>query len=215
MFYFGSFFDIIAYLIYLVTIMTNSVKSLPLQAVLVQILQNNDIKALVAGTSNKQETKIEVYNEDTQKYKVIGTVFDGNMAYLDKSFSPEAYNIIFEFADKSIYDVLMDTYNKNIEFKEKYDHLFDQYRIPQYSLGDAVFYYNKRSKTVYAVPRIQAVSMNSFSTIYYVPSLLAKVNDAVEYTYKKFYDCVFHHILEKPLNQYTEDELIVFHMSKI
>jgi len=195
--------------------MSASIKSLPLQDVIVQLLKSNGLRALVAGTSNKQETQIEVYNEERQTYISIGTVYDGNMAYLDKKFNSKAYNIILNMSDKSIYDVLIDAYSKNIIFKEKYDHLLNQSRPLRYSLCDPVFYYNKRSKKLYAIPRIDVLSMNSFSTIHYVPSLLVKVDDAVNYTYKKFYDSVFQKILEKPLNQYTEDELTVFHMANI
>lgn len=182
-----------------------------LKAKIIAILKSAGYRVIPCGTNSRAVELVQIFKDEFDTYYNFARIVDGNIAYINKNDFPEAYEKILEIVDNSIYELLLSEFQKNLNFKDKY--------CPKsgvrHTHEGASLYYNKRTATLYAVPKIVVVTPSSYSSITFTAKMLSKPSEAVDQLNKEFYSFCFQNVLEKPLNEYTEDELTVFKMKSI
>lgn len=174
-------------------------------------LESSKIKV---SYNNKTDYEISLSSGDGY-LKLLAKVNDGNTMYIMGNRKSDEYHKIFEAADKSLYDAILTAYNENMAFLERYDSIIKNDRKVRIYLEDAYFYYNKRSKKLYAIPTITVQTIAALFSFELYPNQLTKINIVVDKIHENFYEHRFQPFLEKPLNKYTPEELTLLHMVKI
>lgn len=164
--------------------------------------------------NNKTDYEISLSSDDGY-LKLLAKVNDGNTMYIMGNRKSDEYHKIFEAADKSLYNSILTAYEENMAFLKQYDSIIKNYRNVRIYLEDPYFYYNKRSKKLYAIPTITVQTIAALFSFDLYPSQLTKINIAVDKIHENFYQHRFQSFLEKPLNKYSKEELELFHMVKI
>lgn len=164
---------------------------------------------------NKKDFSIDIYYDFIDKYMTFADVIDGNIIHISQSNEDSQYQKIFNASDKSIYDNILVAFAENKAIIEKYNGIIKNERRTIISMGKPYFYYNKRSKKLYALPTIIVNTISSRTQFQLPPSILNKIDKVVNSIHEQFYNLRLIGFLEKPLNLYTEDELTLLHMTKI
>lgn len=182
---------------------------------------NLDPSKIKVDYNNKTDYEINLSSDDGY-LKFLAKVNDGNTMYIrsDRKTDEyhkifEAYHKIFEAADKSLYDSILTAYEENMAFLKQYDSIIKNDRNVRIYLEEPYFYYNKRSKKLYAIPTITVQTIAALFSFEIYPSQLTKINIVVDKIHENFYQHRFQSFLEKPLNKYSKEELELFHMVKI
>lgn len=164
---------------------------------------------------NKKDFSIIIHYDIVDVHKTFSDVFAGNIMHIHPSDENSQYYKIFNASDKSIYDNILVAFAENKAIIEKYNDIIKNERKTIISLGNPYFYYNKRSKKLYALPAIIVNTISSRTQFQLPPSILNKIDKVVNSIHEQFYNQRLIGFLDKPLNQYTSDELLLFHMTKI
>lgn len=189
-----------------------------LEEKILDILNKDKKDVRIPEPDNKTDSEIWLYSDEAngKSYAFpFANLSNGNIASIRKRESPENYDKIFEASNKEIYDKIIEVYEENMTFLKRYESIIKNDRNVRICLEEAYFYYNKRSKKLYAVPTIQVQTIAASFSFYLYPSQLTKINIAVDKIYEDFYHHLFQFFLEKPLNKYSKEELTLFHMIKI
>lgn len=189
-----------------------------LEEKILEIIQKDKKEVRIPEPYNKTDSEIWLYSDglDGQSYpSYFAGLHDGNIVSFKREVSPENYEKIFNASNKDLYDKILEAYHENMNFFKKYKSIIKNDRNVCISLDDPYFYYNKRSKKLYAVPSIEVQTIAALFSFYLYPSQLTKVDLAVNKIHEDFYYQLFQSFLEKPLNKYSKEELELFHMIKI
>jgi len=174
-----------------------------------------DLSKIKIYNNNKKDFEIQVFFDHLDKYRNIADVYDGNLMFMRIPYEDSEYKKIFEAADKSLYDSILKAYYENMAIIEKYKSLIDNKRKVVFYLKESYFYYNKRSKKLFVIPSIKVNTVSSMFQFQLPVSMLNKMENVVDSIHDQFFSQLLNVFLEKPLNHYTNDELILFHMTKI
>lgn len=189
-----------------------------LEEKILEIIKKDKKEVRIPEPSNKTDSEIWLYthkDKDNSFQIFFANLTDGNMAHIRRDEDSENYDKVFEASDKEIYNKIIEVYEENMAFFNRYKSIIKNDRNVRIYLEDPYFYYNKRSKKLYAIPTIKVQTIAASFSFYLYPSQLKKINIAVDKIYEDFYQHLFQFFLEKPLNKYSEEELTVFHMIKI
>ena len=113
-----------------------------------------------------------------------------------------------------MYNRLMQTYEENMTFFKRYEDKIKNNRNVNISLKDPEFFYNKRSKKLYIMPVIQVRTASALYYFNFSIKDLSNIEKTVDQLFERFYYDIFQFFITKPLNQYTKEELELFHMIK-
>ena len=170
----------------------------------------------------KSNEKLDYNVKDVLSF---ATIYDGNIAHIDTTHSMDIQNAIFKVSNKEIYDSIISAYNSNMEFYKKYSTEFETISEVDISSFPLYFYYNNKSKQIYAIPEIHFIIFRTYKLnfagvplvvkIVIEPDMLSKPDTAVDSFYKYFHLQVFGSFIELPLNKYIPEELLLFDMQKI
>lgn len=186
--------------------------AMTIQEKILEILQLDHSK-IETSYDNQKDFELNIYSESAGEHRVFAKVFDGNTMHINSV--QDEYKKIFEAADKSLYDAILTAYDQNIELLNKYETLIENKRRVVFCIKDPYFYYNKRSKKLYAIPTIKVNTVAAHFQFQFAPSLLSKLDKTIDSVHEQFYSQRLQGFLEKPLNKYTPEELTLFHMVKI
>jgi hypothetical protein len=189
-----------------------------LEEKILEIINKDKKEVRIPEPDNKTDSEIWLYSDEANDGSYpypFANLSNGNIASIRKRESPENYDKIFEASNKEVYDKIIEVYEENMAFFKKYESLIKNDRNVRIYLEEPYFYYNKRSKKLYAVPTIKVQTIAASFSFYLYPSQLTKINIAVDKIYEDFYQQLFQFFLEKPLNKYSKEELELFHMIKI
>jgi hypothetical protein len=189
-----------------------------LEEKILDILKKDKKDVRIPEPDNKTDSEIWLYthkDKDNSFQIFFANLTDGNMAHIRRDEDSENYDKVFEASNKEFYDKIIEVYEENMAFFNKYKSIIKNDRNVRIYLEDPYFYYNKRSKTLYAIPTIKVKTIAASFSFYLYPSQLKKINIAVDKIYEDFYQHLFQCFLQKPLNKYSEEELTLFHMIKI
>jgi len=178
------------------------------------ILELDESKIKVSY-NNKTDFEISLPSTDIGTHKLFAKVNDGNTMYVSRDHESDEYRKIFEAADKSIYDAILAAYDENRDLIDKYENIIENKRKVVFYLKETYFYYNKRSKKLYAIPTIKVSTVAASFQFQFAPSMLSKIDKTIDAVHEQFYSQRLQGFLEKPLNKYTKEELALFHMVKI
>lgn len=189
-----------------------------LEEKILDILKKDKKDVKIPEPINKTDSEIWLYtnkDNDNSFQFLFANLNNGNIAHINKDNDSSNYDKIFEASNKDIYNKIIEVYEENMAFFKKYKSIIKNDRNVRIYLEDSYFYYNKRSKKMYAVPTIKVQTISASFSFYLYPSQLTKINIAVDKIYEDFYHQLFQFFLDKPLNKYTEEELTLLHMIKI
>lgn len=178
------------------------------------ILQLEESK-IETSYNNKTDFEISLPSAEFGAHKLFAKVNDGNTMYVSRDHESDEYRKIFEAADKSLYDAILLAYDENRDFIDKYENIIENQRKVVFFLKETYFYYNKKSKKLYAIPTIKVSTVAASFQFQFAPSVLSKIDKTIDSVHEQFYSQRLQGFLEKPLNKYSKDELDLFHMVKI
>ena len=198
--------------------MIERILTMTLEDKILEIINKNKKDVRIPEPDNKTDSEIWLYSDevDGKSYAFpFANINNGNVAHIRKREDKENYDKIFNASSKDIYDKIIEVYEENMAFFKKYESIIKNDRSVRIYLEEPYFYYNKRSKKLYAVPTIKVQTIAASFSFYLYPSQLTKINIAIDKIYEDFYQQLFQFFLEKPLNKYSKEELELFHMIKI
>lgn len=176
---------------------------------------NLDPSHIEVDYNNKTDYEISILSDVTGCSKLFAKVNDGNTMYVNHDNKSDEYRKIFEAADNSLYNAILAAYDENRDFIDKYENIIENQRKVIFYLKEPYFYYNKRSKKLYAIPTIKVSTVAASFQFQFAPSVLSKIDKTIDAVHEQFYSQRLQGFLEKPLNKYTPEELTLLHMIKI
>lgn len=155
----------------------------------------------------KKDFTLEIYIPKYDKFFDFAKI-SGNYARNHLKNFVEVYDVIKNQSTTNFYDLILSEYKKNNDFYIKYVGK-KKIRKANFSIEEGDFFYKKKNNELLILPTLRVVNQNTMVTVNFTASEINNPQKAIDKLNKTFYDFSFSGFLEKPLNEYSVEELIL------